>query len=423
MMAKKHWDMMCDAGSSVSMMHDGYLKLFQLSTPALPFDYIMLNEYQDTNPVTAAIVLSQKCPRILVGDPYQGIYEFRGARNAMEKVEADQPFYLTDSFRFGPRLATLASRLLLEFFGETQRLIGRGPETTLAPVDRRSQFTTLCRTNAEIFYRAIGAAEEGYKLGFVGGVGSYNFEQIYDGYRLSIDDKRAIRDPFIRGFNSYTDYELYAKESGDREAASIQKVVNTFGKLIPSLIDKIKSLAIPNLKDAQRILSTAHKAKGMEFASVVLADDFFDLVGLGGPLEADTLSREEIRLTYVALTRASNHLQLNSHLMGFAGSARLACAAETSGEAATGGAVAPGSVNAGDIQYLPLPGVIAEDPVTQPIQGREPGPGAMKPEVAARGPAKATSRAPGLPSTAGMGGTDRRKAPIPSENNGNLSLF
>ena len=161
----------------------------------------------------------------------------------------------------------------------------------------------------------------------------------------------------------------------------------------------------------------------MEFASVVLADDFFDLVGLGGPIEADALSREQVRLTYVALTRASNHLQLNSQLMGFAWWARLACASEKPGEAATGGHGAPGSINAGDIQYLPLLGVIAEEPETQPIQGREPGPGAMKPEVAACGPAKAMSRAPGFPSKAGMGGTDRRKAPIPSENNGNLSLF
>jgi F-box protein, helicase, 18 len=51
---------MCDKNDRhIGMLHDGYLKLFQLSDPVLDFDCILLDEAQDINPVTAAIVLSQ----------------------------------------------------------------------------------------------------------------------------------------------------------------------------------------------------------------------------------------------------------------------------------------------------------------------------------------------------------------------------
>lgn len=40
-------------------------------------------------------MLSQPQAKILVGDPNQQIYAFRGAINAMQSIEANQVFYLT----------------------------------------------------------------------------------------------------------------------------------------------------------------------------------------------------------------------------------------------------------------------------------------------------------------------------------------
>lgn len=318
-MAKRLWEMMCDSKSPVPMMHDGYLKLFQLSNPRLSFDYIMLDECQDTNPVTAAIILGQTCPRILVGDPYQSIYQFRGAKNAMDLVEADQTFYLTHSFRFGPRLAGLATRLLFEFFGETHPLVGLGTDTALCRHDPKSPFATICRTNAEVFNRAVGAVSVGASLGFVGGIGSYGFDRFVDAYSLSIGDTRAVRDATIRQFSRYSDYEIYALESGDREAKMVQNIVTTYGDLIPELIEKFKNHTVPSLDEADLVLSTPHKAKGLEFDSVVMADDFCELIGSTGPIkDGDEYNPEEVRLLYVALTRARKTLELNSQLAIFA---------------------------------------------------------------------------------------------------------
>ena len=41
------------------------------------------------------ILLRQRCAKILVGDPHQQIYAFRGARNALQEVESTHTFYLT----------------------------------------------------------------------------------------------------------------------------------------------------------------------------------------------------------------------------------------------------------------------------------------------------------------------------------------
>lgn len=42
-----------------------------------------------------SILKEQKCVKILVGDPHQQIYRFRGAVNAMDALKADKTAYLT----------------------------------------------------------------------------------------------------------------------------------------------------------------------------------------------------------------------------------------------------------------------------------------------------------------------------------------
>lgn len=46
-------------------------------------------------PVIVDIMLSQSCGKILVGDPHQQIYTFRGAVNALHSVRHTHIYYLT----------------------------------------------------------------------------------------------------------------------------------------------------------------------------------------------------------------------------------------------------------------------------------------------------------------------------------------
>lgn len=59
------------------------------------FNFFCLINCALSSVAASAFLLSQKCTRILVGDPHQQIYSFRGARNALQEVESSNTFYLT----------------------------------------------------------------------------------------------------------------------------------------------------------------------------------------------------------------------------------------------------------------------------------------------------------------------------------------
>ncbi len=68
---------------------------------------------QDMNPTMLDIFLNQtRTPKVIVGDPNQQIYMFRGAVNALDMVEASHIYHLTQSFRFGPEIAFAANCVL-----------------------------------------------------------------------------------------------------------------------------------------------------------------------------------------------------------------------------------------------------------------------------------------------------------------------
>ncbi|EOF7838673.1 UvrD-helicase domain-containing protein, partial [Salmonella enterica] len=127
--AQNIWAMMSARQGDFPVTHDTYLKLYQLSRPNLSSRYttLLFDEAQDANPVTSAIVLNQACRVVLVGDPHQQIYRFRGADNAMQapQMEEADRLWLTHSFRFGPEVAEVANRLLA-LKGETHQVTGKG---------------------------------------------------------------------------------------------------------------------------------------------------------------------------------------------------------------------------------------------------------------------------------------------------------
>ncbi|MGE8452682.1 MAG: hypothetical protein ACN6OP_19095, partial [Pseudomonadales bacterium] len=69
--AKSLRQRLADPKDAAPMVHDGYLKLFQRSRPTLPYDFIMLDEVQDSNPTTLALFHHQRQPKIIVGDAFQ----------------------------------------------------------------------------------------------------------------------------------------------------------------------------------------------------------------------------------------------------------------------------------------------------------------------------------------------------------------
>lgn len=311
------WEAMKDPGNTdVPMLHDGYLKLYQLSNPRLQFDLILFDEAQDTNPVTQAIIESQHSRKIYVGDKDQAIYGFRGARNAMETVKADLTLPLMGSFRFGPEIAQVANAILsakgdIDF--PIRGLAGAGHVNFHDGKDIAAGTQAfLTRGNAALFHRAVANLKGRHKFGFVGDVKNYRFDLIQDAYNLKSGE--YVKDPFIRSFGDYDSMAEYAEQMDDKEIKSRCRIVEKYGSSIPCFIRDISAAAIKDVACATpgiEFMTTAHKSKGLEFDTVTLGQDFpsfFDDNGDVIDIEKEPEFIEEINLQYVAATRAKQNL-------------------------------------------------------------------------------------------------------------------
>jgi len=312
--ANELWNIMCDKeNTQIGMIHDGYLKLFALSSPNLyKYDSILFDEFQDANAVTVDFVMQQRASKICIGDFFQQIYQFRGAVNALERINADYDFYLTNSFRLGQPIANLANNLLSTFKKETHKIIGKNTTGELGYVD--GKHTIISRTNANLFKNAI--RNLGKKLGFVGGVYGYKFDLLEDTYYLECGEHSSIKNGYIRSFSSFEDFESFAKDTQDAELLMRIRIVKEFGSEIPILIKRIQKQTQRDIKDADIIFTTAHKSKGLEFDNVKLSNDFTSLITDTNQIDLK-LPPEELNLIYVALTRTLKILQINQKLDDF----------------------------------------------------------------------------------------------------------
>jgi len=315
--------LMCDGtNQAIGMLHDGYLKLYQLSAPILPYDCILLDEAQDINPVTAAIIFAQARNRqtldkdqdqtrkrasiILVGDGHQQIYSFRGARDTLKTFSAGKTHYLTQSFRFDNNVARVANMILKNFKREPRKIAGT-PVPVKPPWDK-GHHTIIARTNATLFDRAVRLYKQ-YKIAFVGGVESYRLTILKDVYYLYQQDHSRIKDAYIKGFTSFAELKSYARTVEDFELSSVCKMVEKYTTTIPSHVDRIMAQAVEG--ENAILLTTAHKSKGLEWANVLLTEDFHPLMKEGKIIDPTGVDPDEFNLIYVAMTRAMVNLRFD----------------------------------------------------------------------------------------------------------------
>lgn len=312
-LARNVWKKMCDTGdTSVFIPHDGYLKLYQVSKPRINTDIILFDEAQDANPTTLDIVRQQRCGKVFVGDKNQAIYGFRQSVDALNNIKADERLDLTTSFRFGSGTAALATLLLRDWKGEQKIIRGMGEYQTGFVVNQNAPHAVIGRTNSGIFDAAVQSLLNKRPYGFVGGVEGYRMDMIKDAYYLKKNLRSSMKDAMLLGFQNFAEMENYAAAMDDKELKMLAKIIDTYGDDIPRLRDAIKANARMVLDGTEVALSTAHKSKGLEWNSVLMLDDYFELkekVGQDGQIEPP--SEEELNIIYVAATRAKKNLHMN----------------------------------------------------------------------------------------------------------------
>uniref|UniRef100_A0AAY4DMD5 F-box domain-containing protein n=1 Tax=Denticeps clupeoides TaxID=299321 RepID=A0AAY4DMD5_9TELE len=313
-LAQDIWEKMIDLRptrkTAYHMTHDGYLKLWQLQRPCFDqYDVIFIDEAQDCTPVIMDIMLSQNCGKILVGDPHQQIYTFRGAVNALHTISHTHLFYLTQSFRFGPEIAYIGATILDVCKQVKKTLVGGLQEGSLA---------ILCRSNGTVFSEAVRVAENSpqCKIHIIGGVNSFGLQKIMDIWELMQGDNRKgnIKDPFICNFaggalGGFMGLKSYAQNTEDRELEVKLAVVERYSNRIPQLVNLIYSRAEDSPANADYILGTVHKSKGLEFDTVILTDDFVKVSCQRHIMQKrGGIRDDEWNLLYVGVTRAKRNL-------------------------------------------------------------------------------------------------------------------
>jgi len=305
--------------------HDFYLKMSHKSgafQAALNrYNMLLVDEAQDLSPIMLDALKQYRKRIFLVGDSHQQIYSFRYAIDAMRKIVSDDTFELSQSFRFGSRIAELVSLFIQEAKREPQFRIDGNEHVAssvsfaqqIQPASASETVAALSRTNVALFENAMEL--RACKIPF-------RFERdLYplllrtlDVYWLADARTQNIRDPLIRSFKTLDELERYAEDTDNFQVQGMIEIVEKYAPDFPGVVFEFGEIAKKerNSSDAAGvILSTIHSAKGQEYDRVYLhADMAENLARLGDKEHAP--DDDEINVAYVGLTRAKRQICLPS---------------------------------------------------------------------------------------------------------------
>lgn len=315
------------------LTHDAYLKFYLMDNPQLPFDYIAVDEAQDSTMSLLDMLHRQKATRILVGDSAQAIYGFRHCVDAMTMMGFPS-LSLSTSFRFGQDIANqgmevLSQKSLFGLEGGDLKIIGAGG------ISQGSQIGVIARNNASLLAQAVMDFENGVtksaKIGFEGGLKAYTFGgagSLHDILWLYCKKPEKIRDPLIKQFGSFGDLVKFVEDVDDRQLKPLVGIVTVFGAGLFSQLSELKARQVEDRNAAEIMYTTCHRSKGLQYPNVQLLG-FIDQWVIedvlrtkeypqrskkekkagkeSQGLDLDALN-EELNCHYVALTRAENEV-------------------------------------------------------------------------------------------------------------------
>lgn len=310
--AQKLWQLRIDVRSDVLATHDTYLKLYQLSHPDLSqYEVLYLDECQDVNAVVLDIFLRQqeKCRLYAVGDGYQNIYSWRGAMNAMLSLDWPEA-RLSKSFRFGQEIGDLADVVLaMDGVKQTQVKGWEKLSTYCVPKEELSeevwngQYTMLFRTNGALILEAVDLLEQGKTVNLE--IDVSDFTKLLDSaIELQAGNMTKVKHESLVQFANWEECGIEATAVQGELLRVYNMVENRSVYKVLGVLSKHKNVANPDVT-----LTTAHKSKGREFDTVILADDFPSPYNQQGDWVG--LQDMERNLLYVALTRTKKILGYN----------------------------------------------------------------------------------------------------------------
>ncbi|HDZ4963055.1 TPA: ATP-dependent helicase [Campylobacter jejuni] len=215
---KKLWNLVLTR--KLDFIHNFYLKYYFLYEESKnlvkKYDFILLDEAQDTNSIMLDIVLNNNCSKILVGDTFQNIYGFNQTINAIETVQADYKKILSKSFRSKQEILNYADYFLLKYTKKNKvKMTSNISNKEKNEIKNKSY---IMRTNA-------GIIEFLDKIKYDKNIEQYCllknpddiFQLVFDilNFRSNRFSYISKRNSFLLNFNSMLELKNYAKEAFD----------------------------------------------------------------------------------------------------------------------------------------------------------------------------------------------------------------
>ena len=298
------------------LTHDHYLKVYQKrgSHPELnAYDFILLDEAQDINPVTKSIFLNNECKKILVGDTHQSIYAFRGAVNVLKEFDSLYTLHLSNCFRCPESITDKANYFLFKYSNDREELVPIKSLLAHQSEDIDSS-AVISRTNSRLITEINDLDKEEIKNYKLIRHPSLIFKPCFN--VLKLIQKKTNFDPEFSYFNNFTSLEElrdYADEANDHELTCAIGITKKFEGYLFELYNLAMKMYENDSSSANNYLTTAHSSKGLEFDAITLCEDFPSLEHFFDDEKKKTLDlkeqfQQEVNLYYVALTRAKKEL-------------------------------------------------------------------------------------------------------------------
>jgi len=268
-----------------TISHNIYLKYFIDKLDKYTFseyDVLLIDESQDLNELMFKLAnkfINDNKGLVCVGDSNQSIMGFLNNINIIEKIKENSLLkdritikYLTKSFRFekNSKIEKYANLIL---------------NHRKQPIEGNAYFHNkiikdtlyVARTNKCVFDKISEWINLGKRFKLIGGMSSFNINQIKDVFYLLTKDFNKIKNKYIlefknldKPFNSL--YEMAIKEK-NFELSSDAKIAKKIFRDGSTPDITFKSIEKMNNDDANEIIGTIHKTKGMGFDKVILINN------------------------------------------------------------------------------------------------------------------------------------------------------
>ena len=285
-----------------------------------PQDYVIVDECQDLNRAQQTMIqkilkrdrkTGQQTGRLIaVGDPYQSIYSFAGSDiksfEWFQKQDNTKILGLTHSFRCAEDIIKNAQRIVPDIKAREDAPKGEVREGSILKEARDGDFV-LCRTTMPLVKLFFTFLLEGKKAIIKGSDIGISLVEMTKGHK-SVTESLRFWEKEVKDFETILrkrgilNFEDHGGYTALKDKVGVLEFFGKISKNLPEMKKKIRQVFRDDLEGI--VLSTVHKAKGLEAERVFIARPDKLPLNASSPWQAE----QELNLEYVAITRAKNVL-------------------------------------------------------------------------------------------------------------------